>query len=209
MGMQNDLSWYVAHPTHKIVPGCYTDDTQMSIAIAELLVEAQDWTPLNIANKFVEVFKRDEREGYARRFQHFLGQTENGEEFLANIHPESEKSGAAMRACPIGVLPDIQEVIEKTTIQAKLTHDTSLGINAAVAAALATHYALYNLGDIAQVGRFVKGYVAGDWHKDYQGKVKSKGWMSTQAALTAVRNYDNLARYSVGLRRFLQETWIP
>lgn len=35
----NDLSAYVRHPWHKQKPGTYTDDTQMSIAIAELVVE--------------------------------------------------------------------------------------------------------------------------------------------------------------------------
>ncbi len=34
----NDLSRYLKHPRHNIQPGCYTDDTQMSIAIAETLV---------------------------------------------------------------------------------------------------------------------------------------------------------------------------
>ncbi len=34
----NNLSGYVQHPRHQIKPGCYTDDTQMSIAIAEILI---------------------------------------------------------------------------------------------------------------------------------------------------------------------------
>jgi ADP-ribosylglycohydrolase len=36
---KNDLSRYVKHPRHRIQPGSYTDDTQMSLAIAEI---AQD-----------------------------------------------------------------------------------------------------------------------------------------------------------------------
>jgi ADP-ribosyl-[dinitrogen reductase] hydrolase len=69
----NDLSHYAQHPRHTIRPGCYTDDAQMSIAIAELIVSDTPWEPLQIANKFVEVFKRDPREGYAREFR--LSQT--------------------------------------------------------------------------------------------------------------------------------------
>jgi len=30
----NDLKTYVKHPRHSLPPGCYTDDTQQSIAIA-------------------------------------------------------------------------------------------------------------------------------------------------------------------------------
>jgi ADP-ribosylglycohydrolase len=109
----NDLSRHVQHPRHGIVPGSYTDDTQMTLAIAELLVDGVEWTPLNLASKFVEVFKRDEREGYSGRFYKFLKQVPDGETFLREIQPESDKSGAAMRATPLGLLPDMDEVKAK------------------------------------------------------------------------------------------------
>ena len=38
---QNDLSGYVKHPRHHIQPGSYTDDTQMSLAIAEAIVSGE------------------------------------------------------------------------------------------------------------------------------------------------------------------------
>src|SRR5438105_2700822 len=67
---------YLQHPRHKgLKPGMYTDDTQMSIAVAELLVAGTRWSAREIAAKFVEAFHRDPREGYARRFQAFLQQT--------------------------------------------------------------------------------------------------------------------------------------
>src|SRR3989344_4453617 len=121
---------YIQNPVYDALrPGRYTDDTQMSIAIAELLIERKEWTPINIANKFVEVFKRDERKGYGRLFQEFLEEIRDGNEFLERIKPESDKSGSAMRASPMGYLPTIKEVIEYATIQAKITHDTESGIN--------------------------------------------------------------------------------
>src|SRR4051812_2777354 len=96
-----DLSkGYVQHGKHTgIKPGMYTDDTQMSIAIAEAIVSGDEWTPKNIVKHFLAAFLRDPRDGYARRFQAFLETKENQtpEGFLANIKPESEKSGAAMR----------------------------------------------------------------------------------------------------------------
>ena len=54
----NDLSRYIKHQRHDIVPGCYTDDTQMSLAIAEAIVSGEPWTPLNLVNRFVAAFKR-------------------------------------------------------------------------------------------------------------------------------------------------------
>ena len=101
----NNLQNYYQHPKHKTLkPGSYTDDTQMSIAIAESLLEEEEWTPPIIANKFIEVFKRDEREGYAHNFYNFLKITKTGKEFLENIRPYSEKNGAAMRSVPLGYL---------------------------------------------------------------------------------------------------------
>lgn len=142
----NTLTGYVQHPRHRIRPGCYTDDTQMSLAIAETLICGANWTPPVLADAFVAAFHRDPREGYAQRFHDFLTHTRSGEAFLTGISPTSDKSGAAMRAAPIGVLPTIDQVIHHATVQARLTHDTPGGIAAARAAALMPHYFLHSLG---------------------------------------------------------------
>lgn len=189
----NDLSRYVQHPRHQIKPGCYTDDTQMSLAIAETLVAGESWTPEVLAHRFVTTFKRDPREGYAGRFYQFLLQIQDGQQFLENITWTSDKSGAAMRAAPIGVLPTIEQVIEATTIQAAITHNTPDGINAAIAAALMSHYFIYRLGAKQQLGEFLETHVSGEWSKPWQGEVRSKGWMSVKAAITAVIRNDSLS----------------
>lgn len=184
---QNDLSGYVKHPRHHIQPGSYTDDTQMSLAIAEAIVSGEPWEPALLAERFVQGFRRDPRGGYATGFSHFLRQVHDGEQFLQEINPSSEKSGAAMRAAPIGVYPTISLVIERCTMQAALTHNTPGGINAAVAAALMTHYFLYHLGSKSELGSFLEAHVPGPWAAPWTGKVKSEGWMSVQAAITALR----------------------
>ena len=188
----NNLSCYVKHPRHNIRPGCYTDDTQMSLAIAETIVSGEPWKPTVLAHKFVEVFQRDPREGYATGFYHFLLHVRDGEQFLRNIRPTSEKSGAAMRAAPIGIYPTLSLVIERCTIQAVLTHNTPNGINAAVVAALMTHYFLYNLGPKKELGIFLEEHVRGHWATPWTGKVKSQGWMSVQAAVTALLRSDTM-----------------
>ena len=182
----NDLSQYVKHPRHNIPPGWYTDDTQMSMAIAEAMLSGAPWTLPMRADTFVEVFKRDPREGYAARFYAFLNRVRDGQQFLAEIEPTSDKSGAAMRAAPIGVFPELQDVIARTTLQAKLTHNTPDGINAAVAAALMTHYFVHDRGSKQNLGRFLEQHVPGQWSEPWRGKVKAKGWMSVRAAVTAV-----------------------
>ena len=170
----NNLSCYVKHPRHNIQPGSYTDDTQMSLAIAETIVSGEPWKPTVLAHKFVEVFQRDPREGYATGFHHFLLHVRDGEQFLSNIRPTSEKSGAAMRAAPIGIYPTLSLVIERCTIQAVLTHNTPNGINAAVVAALMTHYFLYNLGPKKELGIFLEEHVRGHWAQYISNRRKKK-----------------------------------
>ena len=61
------LKKYPADAQPTLVPsGCYTDDTQMSIGIAEMMLDDEfDWFDKEaMADKFLEVFKRDERRGY-------------------------------------------------------------------------------------------------------------------------------------------------
>lgn len=182
----NDLSGYVKHPRHKIKPGAYTDDTHMSLALAEAIVGGKPWEPRMLAHGFVVAFQRDPREGYATGFYHFLRQTRDGEQFLREIRPDSEKSGAAMRAAPLGVYPTVAQVIERCRVQAALTHNTPNGINAALAAALMTHYFLYQLGAKKDLGAFLEQEVRGNWSKPWSGKVTSEGWASVRAAITAV-----------------------
>jgi len=189
----NDLGKYIKHPRHSTKPGQYTDDTQMTLAIAEAIVNGDDWTPENLARRFVDVFKRDPHEGYASSFHAFLRRIKDSDEFLANIRPNSDKSGAAMRAIPIGIFPTIAEVIEKSTIQSAITHNTPDGINAGVASALMAHYFLYKCGEKRHLGEFIETHVEGEWADEWYGKVRSKGWMSVKAAITALHKHDKLS----------------
>lgn len=197
----NTLERYVHHPRHKAIkPGMYTDDSQMTIAVVEAMLSGEDWTPLLLANKFVECFKRDQRTGYASGFYGFLLKVKDGQDFLANIRPTSDKSGGAMRAAPLGVYADISEVLEKCQVQAVVTHNTPAGIHAAQAAALMAHYFLHQRGPLADLPAFIEAHVPGDWSTPWTGKVKSKGWMSVRAAITAVVRHNNLSdllRYCV------------
>jgi ADP-ribosylglycohydrolase len=193
----NQVAYYIQHPRHQMPPGSYTDDTQMSLAIAEALISGEPWTPANLANRFVDVYARDPRPGYSTRFYELLQRVHSGTELLAAIEPESDRSGAAMRAAPLGVLATVDEVMERCRVQAAITHNTRDGIDAARAAAVMTHYFLYGLGPKSQLGTFIERHVPGPWSVPWQGKVGAKGWMSVRAAITAVvrnRRYTDLLK---------------
>ncbi len=144
-----DFTKYIENPNgdfSTVSPGNYTDDTQMSIAIAELLLCGKGYNKENLAESFVRCYKRDPIPGYAGGFQKFLDFIGSGEEFLEKIKPYSERNGAAMRSLPLGFVKDPQKVIDYAKINASLTHDTPKGIASSVAIALMAHYNIYNKG---------------------------------------------------------------
>lgn len=190
---KNTLQSYLIHADASGYFNRYTDDTQMAIGIAELLVEKADWTPLNIAQKFVDVFKRDIRVGYAGRFYEFLKMVKDGEEFLEKIRPHSERNGASMRAFPMGILATEKEVLEKAEIQARVTHNTNEGVFSAQVVALSAHYFLYKKGARKDVEDYLKSYIPIDWNFDWKGKVLMQGRQGILAALSAIQRYDKLS----------------
>jgi ADP-ribosylglycohydrolase len=181
----------VIHPRE--MAGRYTDDTQMSIAIAEVIVERRPWTKEVLAESFVNSFKRDQRTGYAGGFYQFLCDIKDGKEFLEWIRPTSDKSGSAMRSASVGVFPTVEEVIDKCTLQASLTHNTNNGIAAANAAALMVHYFLYDKGPKTNLGKFINEHVPGDWDRSWNGFVSVKGVECVQAAITAIIESETLS----------------
>jgi ADP-ribosylglycohydrolase len=170
------------HRRHRV--GRYTDDTQMSIAITEALLADDPWTPLALADRFVRSYKRDPRGGYARGFRRLLESVADGEEFLERIRPMSERNGAAMRAGPIGVLAEIDDVLAHAEIQARITHDTEPGVVAAQAAALMTHYFVHRLGPPEGLPDFIDVRLPGDWTAPWEGWVSIFATDCVHAAIT-------------------------
>ncbi len=186
--------------------GAYTDDTQMSLALAELLLEKEKWSRFDIAGKFLEVFKRDPRTGYASGFYRFLQRTHSAETFLATIHQDSTKSGAAMRAAPLGVIADVDEVIGKSYLQASVTHNTQEGLTSATATALTSYYFYHDVGDKADLPKFLSCFVSGDWFNPWCGVVSVEGMDCIKAALTAIQQSSTLTELLVNCVAFRGDT---
>ncbi|MFO1014714.1 MAG: ADP-ribosylglycohydrolase family protein [Caulobacteraceae bacterium] len=186
-------------PHHKFGTGAgrYSDDAQMSLAVAECLLDhGPAATTEQFAAKFVEVFKREAepREGYAGGFYQFLQEIQDSAEFLARIRPESDKSGGAMRAGPCGLFQDVRTVLDVSARQARITHDTPDGVAAAQAAALMAHYMLYDLGARKNLPDFLNEILPGhDWSRPHKGEVGPKGLESVRAALTSFLRTETFA----------------
>lgn len=193
-------NWDVAYfPHHKFGTGAglYSDDAQMTLAVAETLLDCgKAAAARDFAEHFVTAFKREDspREGYASAFQQFLIEVGNVDEFLERIRPESNKSGAAMRAGPCGLLVEVGEVLEVSARQARVTHDTPEGIAAAQAAALMVHYGYRDLGAKADLPAWLDMHVPGfDWGVPHKGEVGPRGIDSVRAALTSYLRVDSFA----------------
>jgi ADP-ribosylglycohydrolase len=143
---EHKMDKYYDSRIDNIKAGEYTDDTQMSLAIAELLLTDYKWTPEIVAGYFLDVFHRDLKDGYAKGFYDFLKKTSSPEEFMENINPESVRNGAAMRSVPLGYIQDKEEMLEKAKIQASVTHNTHEGIISSQAVALAAYYFINKIG---------------------------------------------------------------
>ncbi len=190
---QNTLQNYVQHPTHlKLKPGMYTDDTQMSIAIAEAIVENIPWTREALCEKFFQAFKRDWRDGYSRGFQGLLETSKSSQELLSRLDGDSDKSGGAMRATPIGAFKDAHTVMTKAAIQASVTHNTVHGRAAAQAAALMSHYFMYKVGPKRELAEYVDNWISStgvascNFSVPWAGRVGPKGIITVRAAMTAI-----------------------
>jgi len=190
----NDLARYLKHPLHDMPPGSYTDDTEMSIAVARAMIATDGkLTPWVLADCFVSQFRTMERLGYARRFRDFLLTVSDADDFLARVKPTSDRSGAAMRACPIGLYADEETVVGMAELQARLTHDTPGGIEAAKAAALATHYFRFDRGPKERLHEYLASELGPFWLEEHRGEVGEAGTEVVRAAVTAVRNSSSLS----------------
>lgn len=191
----NDMLKYHDEEIGLVKPGNYTDDTQMMIAIAEAVIDKNFvWNSINLADKFVEVFVRDPRRGYTNFMFLALTNAKTGLDLLDAIGGNSDKSGAAMRVAPIGLKENIDEVKNLATIQAKVTHDSKIGIDSSLAAALMVHYFEYDLGDKKDLSKWLKnqdldaktgGWVPGN-------RIRAYAWDCIESAVCAIERKESL-----------------
>lgn len=126
----------------------YTDDTQLTMALAEHLCDHPQVDPPALAMKFREHFEG--HRGYARGMFGIVGAWDRGmapDEAARSVFPEgSFGNGAAMRAAPVGVVwrDDVEQLTSAAHRQAAITHAHPIGKDAAAAQAHAVALAANN-----------------------------------------------------------------
>lgn len=161
----NTLTRYEQHPQNEIGPGRYTDDTQMSLAVAELILSGKKLTKHAFAKSFLDCFKRDPRKGYSSRFYDILSASDSPQAMLKALQPGSTRNGAMMRSVPLGILSTLPEVLEVAKIQASVTHNSYWGILSSQVIAVCA-YSIINNKPIHKLPGIIE-YVFGDIGIDY------------------------------------------
>lgn len=125
-------------------PWFHTDDTEMAIAVGEVLRVYGFIEPDALARRFARRFERDPERGYGRMTRIQLREVISGADCRVTATAAfggqgSLGNGAAMRATPIGAYfgDELQTVVEAARSSALVTHTHPDGVAGAIAVAIA------------------------------------------------------------------------
>ncbi len=147
-GVLERALWRLLGSTPQGLPR-WTDDTRMSLDLAESLLACRALDPDELARRFAASYRWSR--GYGPSTARLLQRIRQGEDWriaAKAIHPQgSYGNGAAMRA-PVVALhcpSDLATLVHITREQARVTHAHPLGVEGAVMIAVATQGALQHL----------------------------------------------------------------
>lgn len=193
----HDMATYVVHETYndpdtvRTEAGQYTDDTQMSIAIAELVCQNGIWNQFHTLNRILKVFKRDPRRGYSKRMFKALELSTDANCLMRFISPMATTNGACIRSVPLAFLP-YDKIIPAAYAQASATHASKNGIESSCLVGLIGYELLHgsNIDDAIRVScqkLEIKPLVP------YKGmSVPCNGFITVRASVTLLQVCDNL-----------------
>lgn len=181
----NTLAGYVPHELG-IEAGRYTDDTQMSIAVSEVLLSQADLSSDAFADAFVRCYKRDARKGYAKGMQELLENCSDGAALRQRIRPQSRRNGAAMRSVPLGLIADRPLLVTTARAQAVVTHDTPEGVLSSQVVALMAHFVMHDEADLADLPGLILRETGFELLGDWQSEVECDAIQTLHAVNTAL-----------------------
>jgi len=192
----NTLAAFVPHELGGEA-GRFTDDTQMSVAVAEVLLSGVARSGDVFADAFVRCYKRDPRMGYAKGLQGLLDECADGTALRQKIRPDSRRNGAAMRAVPLGLIADKQLLASVAKEQAAVTHNTPEGILSSQVVALMAHLLLYEQVALVDLPRRIEQFSGFALRGDWTDEVECDAIQTLHAVNTALlgnRSMANLLR---------------
>lgn len=118
-----DGKTFLGSEHHNLRPGQFSDDTQMSIEVAESLIQ-NGFDPEDLAKRYVEWLTSGRARGYGRTTLLAVHNLMEGKHWSQSGVPGSYGNGTAMRAAPFGIYfrNDLQEVINACKVDSAITH---------------------------------------------------------------------------------------
>lgn len=141
-----DGSTYLGSEHHKLKPGQYSDDTQMSIVVAESLIANHGFNPDDLAQRYLAWIKSGLARGYGKTTLMAMQNLDSGRHWSESGVAGSYGNGTAMRAAPFGVYfrNDLRSLVNIVKIDSAITHVSEDAEAGAIAIALAAAYAVNN-----------------------------------------------------------------
>jgi ADP-ribosylglycohydrolase len=174
--------------------GIYTDDTQMTLAIAEHMLFDCRMSQESYAESFIESYRRDPRGGYSKRTRTAL-ESPSPQKMLAKGIFGPRGNGSVMRCLPLGLYSEPAEVIGRAMVQSTTTHLSLAATNASVLTALTAHYIYHKWEDLNGLLSFLNEQVGTGLVRDIikDGKVDGEiGNDTIQTASWCIRTAANM-----------------
>jgi ADP-ribosylglycohydrolase len=135
---------YLGSEHHKLLPGQYSDDTQMSIMVAESLIKNSGFNPDDLAKRYEEWFFSGTARGWGKTTMMAVTNLQNGKHWSESGIAGSLGNGTAMRAAPFGIYfrNDLKALVNLVKIDSAITHVSEDAEAGAIAIALAAAYAI-------------------------------------------------------------------
>jgi ADP-ribosyl-[dinitrogen reductase] hydrolase len=137
---------YIGSPYHQLQAGQWSDDTQMSLMVANSLIDCQGFDPDDLSKRYVEWMFSGKARGYGKTTLMALTNIKNGKHWSESGVAGSFGNGTAMRAAPFGVYfrNDLQSLVNIMKIDSAITHASEEAEAGSIAIALAAAYAVNN-----------------------------------------------------------------
>lgn len=113
----------------RMAAGSFTDDTEMALALAESLLQANPLDPVDLAQRFVAWYQAGPPD-VGIHTSHVLGLIANGMSWAQSskqvhtAHPSSASNGSVMRCWPVAIRDwnNREQLLKESCLQSEVTH---------------------------------------------------------------------------------------
>lgn len=135
---------YLGSEHHRLKPGQYSDDTQMSLMVAESLIENHGFNPDDLAERYVDWIISGRARGYGKTTLLAIQNLVQGKHWSESGIAGSYGNGTAMRSAPFGVYfrNDLQSLVSICKMDSAITHASDEAEAGSIAIGLAAAYAV-------------------------------------------------------------------